>query len=147
MDFVTLLLSTLGAWEPATDISCLITCAQRSAQGKQDLLPHSAACDPNTGAPQQIWNHKTEQRRLAGQCGQGPNCLNQAPCNCVTVRPGVSLHCSTWVLWIHVVGMVTPICHLMLSLDFLLIFYCCFQKLYWIYIYCPLLSSQLPSGN
>ena len=36
---MTLLLNTLGAWEPATDISCLITCPQRVSQGKQDLLP------------------------------------------------------------------------------------------------------------
>lgn len=31
---MTLLLNTLGAWEPATDISCLITCPQRVSSGE-----------------------------------------------------------------------------------------------------------------
>ena len=51
----------------------------------------------------------------------GPDCLTWGRHSWVTVRLGVSLHCSTWVLWIHAVGVVTPRCHLLFSLDLLFI--------------------------
>ena len=111
-----------GPWEPVTDISCLIPCPRTVSSGETGpASPHWSMWSPHWSS----WADLKAQAWAAVPCrtvwAGGPDCLTWGRHSWVTVRLGVSLHCSTWVLWIHGVGVVTPRCHLLFSLDLLFV--------------------------
>ena len=95
MDLVTLLLNTLWAWEPATDISCLITCTQRVSQGKQDLLPKMQHVVPHWSSSADLKAQDCTAVPCRTVWAGVPDCLTWDRQSWVTVRLDISLHCST----------------------------------------------------